>query len=395
MGSRRDKGRAKTAALLGVALLVTGELGGARIASAAEPIRVGVIQPLSGPVAASGSFVVWGARIAADRINEHGGLLGRPLELVVEDNKSDPAEAASAAEKLITRDRVPVLLGAWGSSMTLAVMPKLRQYEVPMVVETSGASKITKQGNPWVFRIAPTNEMEAAGLEPYVKALGLRKVGFVPVNTDWGRGAAPAFGEVLKRQGVEVVGVEYVDQAATDLRAQLTKLKGAGVESLIVSTDVGQIALLLKQAAGLGMRVLVLTTGGSSAPSKLIELAGRAAQNSYHIVFFLPWFPEAMPDPGLANWFIGEWKRRGHPFEGLTEGFRGHDGITTIARAIELAGTSEPAAIQAALRKVELMGLNGPIRFDAEGQSRPTIFIVQIKDGTVVLPAFMTSVTRK
>src|SRR5262245_52739383 len=104
-----------------------------------SPIKVGLIQPLSGPVAASGNFVRMGAEIGRDWVNAKGGVLGRKIELVIEDNKSDPKEAASAAEKLITRDKVPVIIGAWGSSMTLAAMPKLEEYGVPMVVETSSA----------------------------------------------------------------------------------------------------------------------------------------------------------------------------------------------------------------------------------------------------------------
>ena len=95
------------------------------LVEAQAPVKIGVIQPLSGPVAASGNYVRMGAEIARDWINAKGGVNGRKLELVIEDNKSDPKEAASAAEKLIVRDKVPAIMGAWGSSMTLAAMPKL------------------------------------------------------------------------------------------------------------------------------------------------------------------------------------------------------------------------------------------------------------------------------
>src|SRR6266542_3695189 len=110
-----------------------------------EPIKVGVIQPLSGPMATSGNYVRMGAEIARDWVNARGGILGRPIALLIEDNKSDPKEAATATEKLIVRDKVPVIMGAWGSSMTLAAMPKLEEYGVPMVVETSSASSVTKR----------------------------------------------------------------------------------------------------------------------------------------------------------------------------------------------------------------------------------------------------------
>ena len=128
--------------------------------ASAETIKIGVNEPLTGAFAASGTYVVNGAKIAADEINAKGGVLGKQIELVIEDNKSNPTEAAAVAEKLITRDKTPVMMGAWGSSLTLAVMPKLMEYQVPMVVETSSASKITTMGNPYIYRISPPSNVE-------------------------------------------------------------------------------------------------------------------------------------------------------------------------------------------------------------------------------------------
>jgi branched-chain amino acid transport system substrate-binding protein len=377
-----------------VALVVGGLLAPAGFAQA--PIKIGVIQPLSGAVAASGNYVRMGAEIARDWINARGGINGRKVDLVIEDNKSDPKEAASAAEKLIVRDKVPAIMGAWGSSMTLAAMPKLEEYGVPMVVETSSAASITRRGNPWIFRISPPSEMEALGLEQYVDKLGVKRADFLAVNTDWGRGAVGAFGDMLKKKGAVVGTAEYMDQAATDMNAQITKIKGGGGDTLFLTTAVEQITLVLKQSQEQRLARTIITTGGSSSPSQLIKQAGAAAEGSYHIVFFMPWFPEAMPDGKLARAFVDEWAKRGHPFEGLTEGFRGHDGIATIAEAVKIAGKDEPKAIQAALWKVSFTGVNGPIKFDKDGpagkesgQSKPSIFVVQIKDGKVALPDFI------
>jgi branched-chain amino acid transport system substrate-binding protein len=365
-------------------------------AQQADPIKIGVIQPLSGPVAASGNYVRMGTEIARDWINARGGVLGRQIQLVIEDNKSDPKEAASAAEKLIVRDKVPAIMGAWGSSMTLAVMPKLEEYGVPMVVETSSAASITKKGNPWIFRISPPSEMEALGLQKYLGDLGIKRADFLAVNTDWGRGAVTAFGDSLKRQGGSVGAVEFMDQAATDMSAQVTKIRGTGGDTLFLTTSVEQITLVLKQSQEQRLGRKIVTTGGSSSPDQLMRQAGAAAEGTYHILFFLPWFPEAMPDGKLAKAFVDEWSKRGHPFAGLTEGFRGHDGVLTIAEGIRLAGKAEPKAIQQALWQVKLMGVNGPIKFDKDGppgkesgQSQPSIFVVQIKDGKITLPAFM------
>src|ERR671934_1887055 len=177
--------RLASTALVALVVLVLRPAGG----DAQAPIKIGVIQPLSGPVAASGNYVRMGAEIARDWINARGGVEGRKIDLLIEDNKSDPKEAASAAEKLIVRDKVPALMGAWGSSMTLAAMPKLEQYGVPMLAETSSASSITTSGNPWVFRIAPPSTKEAAGIEKYWNDLNIKKADFLSVNTDFGKGA--------------------------------------------------------------------------------------------------------------------------------------------------------------------------------------------------------------
>jgi branched-chain amino acid transport system substrate-binding protein len=378
-----------------VALTVIAAL--AAPAPAQETVKVGVIQPLSGSVAASGNYIRMGAEIGRDWINAKGGVLGRKVELLIEDNKSDPKEAATAAEKLIVRDKVPVIVGAWGSSMTLAAMPKLEEYGVPMVVETSSAATITKRGNPWVFRISPPSEMEALGLEKYMKDLGIKQADFLAVNTDWGRGAVGAFGDLLKRSGAQVGTAEFMEQAATDMNAQITKVKAGGGDTLFLTTSVEQITLVLKQAQEQRLVRRVITTGGSSSPSQLIKQAGAAAEGTYHILFFLPWFPEAMPDGKLAKAFVDEWAKRGHPFEGLTEGFRGHDGVLTAVEAIRIAGKADPKAVREALWKVSVMGVNGPIKFEKDGpagkesgQSKPSIFIVQVKDGKIALPAFST-----
>jgi branched-chain amino acid transport system substrate-binding protein len=377
-------------------LIVVLAIGLPGLAVSQSTVKIGVIQPLSGPVAASGNYIRMGAEIARDWINAKGGVLSRRIELVIEDNKSDPKEAASAAEKLIVRDKVPAIMGAWGSSMTLAAMPKLEEYGVPMVVETSSAASITKRGNPWIFRISPPSEMEALGLEQYVDKLGVKRADFLAVNTDWGRGAIGAFGDMLKKKGAQVGAAEFMDQAATDMSAQLTKIKGTGGDTLFLTTAVEQITLVLKQAQEQRLARKVVTTGGSSSPTQLIKQAGAAAEGTYHIVFFMPWFPEAMPDGKLAKAFVDEWAKRGHPFEGLTEGFRGHDGIATIAEAIKIAGRDEAKAIREALWKVSITGVNGPIKFDKDGpagkesgQSKPSIFVVQIKNGQVALPDFI------
>ena len=199
--------------------------GSLMTSAAAQTIKIGVIEPLTGPFAASGNYVTNGAKIAADEINAKGGVLGQKIELVIEDNKSNPTEAASVAEKLMVRDKVPVLMGAWGSSLTLAVMPKLMEYKVPMLVETSSSGKITTSGNPYIFRISPPSAVEAVAFAKIVDKLHIKKADFLVINNDWGLGTAQDFSKMFKEHGITVGLVETMDQAAQDMSAQLVQVQ--------------------------------------------------------------------------------------------------------------------------------------------------------------------------
>ena len=370
------------AAALAVALL--GSPAGA------QTIKIGVNEPLTGAFAASGTYVVNGAKIAADEINAKGGVLGKKIELVIEDNKSNPTEAAAVAEKLINSDKTPVMMGAWGSSLTLAVMPKLMEYETPMVVETSSSGKITTSGNPYIFRISPPSAVEAVAFRNIVDKLDLKKVDFLVINNDWGRGTAEDFGKMFKEKGIGVGLVETMDQGAQDMSAQLAKIKGSDAETVIITTAVDQLTLIFKQAAALGMKKRIITTGGSQNPDQIIAQAGAAANGTMHLTTFLPWFPEKTPNPEATKYFISEWKKRGFDFAGCTESFRGYDGIRTAAAAIEKAGKAEPAAIKMAMWDIKVKGLNGDIVFrkagpegKESGQSQPNVYLIEISDGKI------------
>src|SRR2546421_1461055 len=288
-------------------------------ALAQEPIKIGVTQPLTGAFAASGNYVAQGAKIAEEAINAQGGVLGRKIQLVIEDNKSNPTEAVATAEKLISKDKVPVMMGAWSSTLTLAIMPKLMEYQVPMLVETSSSGKITTSGNPYIFRISPTSEMEAKAFTPMVKSFGIRKADFLATNNDFGLGASQEFSQMMKAQGVQIGVMETMDPKATDFSAQLAKIKASGGDTLFVTTAVEQITLILKQAKEQQLKARIITTGGSNSPDQLIDQAGAAANGSFHLVFFTPWFPEAVKNPDVAKKFGAEWNARQVSVRGLTQ----------------------------------------------------------------------------
>jgi branched-chain amino acid transport system substrate-binding protein len=380
-----------TARTLGTLVAALGAALLAATAQAQDTVKIGVTQPLTGAFAASGNYVAQGAKIAEEEINKAGGVLGKKIELVIEDNKSNPTEAVATAEKLIVKDKVPVMLGAWSSTLTLAVMPKLEEYKVPMLVETSSSGKITTSGNPYIFRISPTSQMEAVAFTPLFKKMAIKSAAFLSTNNDFGLGAAKEFATVAEKDGVKIVARETMDPKATDFSAQLAKIKASGADTLFVTTAVEQATLILKQAKDQQLTARIITTGGSVSPDQLIAQAGDAANGSLHLVFFTPWFPEAVKNPDIAKKFVGLWNEKKHNVGGLTEGFRGWDGVHVIVEAIKAAGKAEPEAITKAMWNVKVKGINGDIAFIKQGpagkesaQNVPSVYLVKIEGGKVV-----------
>jgi len=372
--------------------LTTGIVLASTMASSAADISIGVNMPLTGPSAASGNYVMNGAKIAVEEINAAGGVLGSQLKLIIEDNKSNPTESAAVTEKLISRDKVPVVLGAWGSTLTLAAMPILQQYKVPMVVETSGANKITEAGNPYIFRISAPAYLEAEGMQKQLDFLKVKKADFLAINNDWGRSTVADFGKMFKANNVTIGLTEYMDQGSQDVSAQLAKIKTSDSDTLIVTTAVEQLTLVLKQIKALSLNKQVITTGGSQNPDQLIEQAGSAADNSTHLIFFTPWTPDQTAYPDRSKTFIKAWASKGFNAAGLTESFRGYDGIQVIAEAIKKAGSADPEAIRQAMWDIKVPTLNGEVHFaksgpagKESGQSVPQVHFVKIVQGKVQL----------
>jgi branched-chain amino acid transport system substrate-binding protein len=297
---------------------------------------------------------------------------------------------------MITRDNVPIIMGAWGSSSTLAVMPVMEKHGVPFLVETSSSPKITDPATPgfdWTFRIQPTSAMEAQTVAPYiVSKLGFHNVAMMNVNNDWGRGAATVFQQVIEAGGGKVVSSVFIASSATDVLPQLTNIKNSDADSLFITTDSGQIATILKQYHELGLKQTVLTSGGSNYPIAVMKLSSQAdVEGTYYIMMYIPDQFKYAGDPTLAEWYYNEYQKRGLPAEGMGESYRGFDGASIIAKIIEQAGCKlDPQSLKAAIPQVQYTGLGGVNKFtEASGhQSFPNVYLVQMVNGKMVLPDF-------
>jgi branched-chain amino acid transport system substrate-binding protein len=364
-------------------------------AFAADPIKIGIVWPLTGANAAAGHFMVAGAEIGRDKINAEGGILGRQIRLIIEDGAQDPAISVSAAEKLITRDKIDLFMGAMGSSPTIAVSTSVtRKYGIPHLAETAGAGKVTEENgvrpNPWLFRISPTNRMEADGSEKNLQKMGITKAALLLVNTDWGREVGTLFPKVLEKIGGKVVATDFFNLDQSEFLTQLTKIKSTDANGIIVAGHQATIALIMKQYKQLGLTQKVLTLGGGIVPEGLVELAGKeAAEGVYSNTFFMPWFPELTKIPKEAKAFVDEYLKRGNPVKGFGECFRGYDGLKAMKAALEIAKTTDKEKVRDAFAKVDTWGLSGHIKFDSFGQSTPTVYVVMVKDGKPAIPEFM------
>ena len=250
------------AAVLGAMLLAGG-------AQAQDTIKIGVTQPLTGAFAASGNYVAQGARIAEEEINKAGGVLGKKIELIVEDNKSNPTEAVATAEKLIVRDKVPVMMGAWSSTLTLPSCPSSRSTRCRCWSRPPRPARSPSRATPISSASARRRRWRRKSFTPLFKTLDIKKADFLATNNDFGLGASKEFSEVARptacRSGCHG---ETMDPKATDFSAQLAKIKASGSDTLFVTTAVEQITLILKQAKDQQVPQRIITTGGSNSPDE-------------------------------------------------------------------------------------------------------------------------------
>src|SRR5512139_260218 len=170
---------------------------------AADTVKIGVVGPRTGPAAATGKAFEEGIAIALDTLNAKGGVLGKPLEVIFEDTGGVPEKAASAFERLATREKVPIVVGESHSSSALAEIEKANLYKVPLIICEAWHDDITKKNYKWVFRAGPANSgVVDFYIAPFVKDADFKKVAIVRENSDWGVGIAERTEADLQKMGI-------------------------------------------------------------------------------------------------------------------------------------------------------------------------------------------------
>jgi branched-chain amino acid transport system substrate-binding protein len=261
-------------------------LGWAVFATAAEPIKIGLVAALSGPSALSGEAITRGLQVAIDEVNASGGLLGgRQLVLVRRDDESNPAKGVVAARELMFKEKVAVLFGGLDTPVAMAITPLANQSKMPFMVTWAAGTPITQNNaNPnFVFRVSAVDELVDKGMLDYAqKTFKSAKFGLMMVNNPWGESNQKGLVAALAAKGMTAVASEKFEATDVDVVPQLSRLKAAGADMLFLVGNVGPAAQVVKSLDRMGWKVPVVSHWGP-AGGRFTELAGPGARNVHFV----------------------------------------------------------------------------------------------------------------
>jgi branched-chain amino acid transport system substrate-binding protein len=247
---------------------------------AQEPIKVGLVAALSGGSAKSGEGITRGLTIAIDEINAAGGLLGRKLELVRRDDESNPSKGQVAARELIDQEKVAVMFGGIDSPVALAIVPIANKEKVPFFSVWAAATPITRNGaNPnFVFRVSAVDVLVDKALVQYArKTFNAKNLGLALVNNPWGESNDKGLHAAAAEQGVKIAGVEKYEERDVDMVPQLTRLRAAGADALVMVANAAPGAQVMKSLQRINWSVPIISHWGISG-GRFPELAGPWSQ---------------------------------------------------------------------------------------------------------------------
>lgn len=357
---------------------------------AGDPIVIGAIVSATGPGAALGEQERNTLQMEEELINAKGGILGRPVKIVVEDDKSDPKEAVTAANKLLQQDKAVALIAATTSSSALAVKAITAAKGVPQMAMAAANDVTDKAPADWIWRTPQKDSMAVQRALDYIsKNLKLTKIAVLHDENAFGSSGDAEIAKVAPGMGLTIVGSESYKTADTDMTAQLTKIKGYNPEVLIVwGTNPGP-ALVAKNMKQLGMTIPYVGSHGI-ANSTFIKLAGDAAEGVAFPAGSLL-VPSSITDAkqkevteGFINDYKAKYNAAPNPFAGYA-----FEAITILADAIGRAGSTDPKAIQTALNATQgFAGPDGIYNYSAtnhDGLTSADLIMVKIQGGTWVL----------
>ncbi|MGO3125284.1 MAG: ABC transporter substrate-binding protein [Advenella sp.] len=374
---------------------LTGALAmlGVSAAHAADPVKIGYLIPLSGSAAASiGRDMSRATHLAVKHINESGGIKslgGAQLKLLESDTRGDPKVALTETERLITREKVPVLLGAFQSGTTFPATAVAEKYSVPWVVDLAGKGEITERGFKYVFRATQVPAAaNAEGMADFVayasKATGkpAKTVAMVYENTDWGQDMANTLRKKFKEQGVEIVLDEGYPPNSPDLRPLVLKIKGRKPDVVTVTSYAADAVQLHKLLAQMRVSAMgYIGSAGGQIDSGFLPQVGKGPAKGVFTTNGWAGYESAVTTPFAKKFwdeFTGTYKAEPNELSVSAYG-----AVWVIKDALERAGKAEPQAIRDALATTSIKGtdlnklLGYDIVIDEKGQNPLKKFVVQ------------------
>ncbi len=359
-------------------LLVMAILIGLSSTAFCETVKIGVVGPLTGPVAGPGLDIKNVIELAADEINQSGGIPGvGKIKLFFEDDKCSPPDSLSAMSKVIDRDKVLCVIGGVCSSATLAGMVKSEKTKTPQMTTMSTSPKITQMGNKWIFRTAVVDTLRSKRLADFsVKELHSKNVAIIYDNDDYGQDGSKAFTARLKTFGIEPKVIEAFNRKDKDFTSQLAKAKIAKVDLLVVWAQVEESSLIVKQARAMNLDVNIVG-GDPMAHPRFRELAGNSSEGVFSTVSFI----RTDTSPKVQEFNKAYETKFNKPTDSVVAA--NYDGLKLLAKAIEKSGLNK-VKLREALLKIEFEGVTGKISFDENGECVTDPFVVVIRDGALV-----------
>jgi branched-chain amino acid transport system substrate-binding protein len=343
---------------------------------AAEPVRIGFFMSITGRDASFGEVSLNGARLAVDELNAAGGVLGRPVELVVEDNRSLAGESATAAKKLIARDHAAVLIGECSSARTLEAAPVAQAAGIPLITPAATNPKVTQVGD-CIFRVCFIDPFQGDVIAAFARRrLGVKRAALlVEAGAPYSVGLAEYFSKTFTALGGEIVAEQKYAGPDTDFRAQLTAIRAAKPDAVFLPGYYVAAGLVARQAKELGLQATLLGGDGFEAP-QLLEIGGEAMEGVYYSTHF------ATENTGEASrLFVAAYRaRHGAVPNGLAA--LTYDAVKLAADAIARAGTTEPAKVRAALAVTkDFPGVTGRTTINARRDADKEAAIITVNGG--------------
>lgn len=334
---------------------------------------------MTGRDASFGEASLNGARMAVDEINAADGVLGRSLELKVEDNRSLAGESATAVKKLVSRDGVCALIGECSSARTLEAAPVAQAAGVALVSPASTSPRVTQAGD-CIFRVCFVDPFQGKVIATFARQrLGLRRAAvLVDPSAPYSVGLAEFFQKTFVALGGEVVAVQRYSSAENDFRAQLTAIRAAAPDALFLPGYYVAAGLVAKQAKELGLGAVLLGGDGFEAP-QLLDIGGDALNGAYYSTHFA----SENPDP-RSKAFVRSYRER---YGSIPNGLSAltYDAVRLVADAIGRAGSTNRDAVKRAIAATrDFPGVTGKTSLNAQRDADKEAAIIGVRSGSLV-----------